>query len=170
MDARRVVECRGMSRSVRLATAVTALAFVFAGGAEAADAFTANGSVRQVYATGLTAGAPVSLLNAAGRTVATKRATALGGVLFRGVRPGTGYRVRLAQGAETSAPLTVLSTRPAPPSTAVYNQTIPSSGYGYLTTRDGTKLAINVHPPQDITNVSPVPLPIPHVDSGRARR
>jgi uncharacterized protein len=42
----------------------------------------------------------------------------------------------------------VLSTRPAPPSTSVYNQTIPSSGYGYLTTRDGIKLAIDVHLPQ----------------------
>src|SRR5207302_1133528 len=27
----------------------------------------------------------------------------------------------------------------------------PSSGYGYLTTRDGTKLAIYVHPPQDVS-------------------
>ena len=59
------------------------------------------------------------------------------------------------------APLTVLSTRPAPPSTDVYNQTIPSSGYGYLTTRDGTKLAIDVHPPQDVTNVAAGGLPLP---------
>ena len=46
----------------------------------------------------------------------------------------------------------MLSTRPAPPNTHVYNQTIPSSGYHYLTTRDGTKLAIDVHPPSDVTN------------------
>ena len=39
------------------------------------------------------------------------------------------------------------SARPAPPSTKVYAQSIPSSGYGYLTTRDGTKLAIDVHLP-----------------------
>ncbi len=49
----------------------------------------------------------------------------------------------------------MLSTRPAPPNTHVYNQTIPSSGYGYLTTRDGTKLAIDVHPPPDVTNAAP---------------
>ena len=49
----------------------------------------------------------------------------------------------------------MLSTQPAPPSTAVYNQTIPSSGYGYLTTRDGTKLSMYVHPPQDVTKVLP---------------
>ncbi|MGI8557175.1 MAG: CocE/NonD family hydrolase, partial [Solirubrobacteraceae bacterium] len=41
----------------------------------------------------------------------------------------------------------VLSKRSAPPSTRIYNQTIPASGYGYLTTRDGTQLAIDVHLP-----------------------
>ena len=29
----------------------------------------------------------------------------------------------------------------------IYNQSIPDNGYTYLTTRDGTKLAIDVHPP-----------------------
>ena len=37
--------------------------------------------------------------------------------------------------------------RSAPPSTKIYDQHIPSSGYGYLTTRDGTKLAIDVRLP-----------------------
>ena len=41
----------------------------------------------------------------------------------------------------------VLSDRSAPPSKKLYSQKIPKSGYGYLTTRDGTKLAINVHLP-----------------------
>src|SRR3954471_23343602 len=108
----------------------------------------AHGSAKQVYVTGLAPGARVSLLNPAGRKTATKRADAQGGLLFRSVRPGTGYRVRVSPGGATSGPLTVLSTQSAPPSTAIYDQTIPSSGYGYLTTRDGTKLAINVHPPQ----------------------
>ena len=31
------------------------------------------------------------------------------------------------------------------------------SGYGYLTTRDGTQLAINVHPPQDVADALPLP-------------
>src|SRR6478736_2992416 len=55
--------------------------------------------------------------------------------------------------------LTVLSTQSAPPSTDVYNHSIPSDGYGYLTTRDGTKLAINVHPPQDVSNAEGIDLP-----------
>jgi predicted acyl esterase len=123
-------------------------------------AFSAHGSVEQVYVTGLRSRARMTLLNRGGRAIATKRADGLGGLLFRHVRPGTGYRVRLAGGGAKSGPLTVLSTRAAPPNTDIYNQQIPSSGYGYLTTRDGTKLAIDVHPPQDVTNaVSGLQLP-----------
>ncbi len=47
--------------------------------------------------------------------------------------------------------MTVLSNRSAPPSTSIYNQKIPSSGYGYVTTRDGTKLALDVHLPAGAT-------------------
>ncbi len=125
--------------------------------AAAAPTFTARGSVEQVYVTGLATGARMSLLNSAGATVATQQASSLGGLLFRNVPPGSGYRVRPAAGGEASGPLTVLSTRPAPPSTSVYNQTLPSRGYGYLTTRDGTKLSVYVHPPQDVANALPLP-------------
>src|SRR4051812_1040775 len=138
---------------VGLSVGVAAL--LFAGTAQAS--FSARGSVEQVYVTGLDGGAQVSLLDRAGRKVAAQRADALGGLLFRDVRPGAGYRVRL--GAEKSPPLTVLSTRPAPPSTNVYDQSIPTRGYGYLTTRDGTKLAYYVHPPQDVANATGVALP-----------
>ena len=140
----------------RLSIGVAFLALTFVTGAGAAEAaISAQGSVEQVSVTGLTPKAQMSLLNRAGKTVARKRADALGSVLFRGVKPGAGYRVRPTRGREKSAPVTVLSTRPAPPSTDVYDQTIPTSGYGYLTTRDGTKLAINVHPPQDVTSALP---------------
>jgi uncharacterized protein len=143
-----------------------ALAFALMTGAGAAEAsFSAHGSVEQVYVTHLGSGAQMSLLNPAGGTIATKRADAEGGLLFRNVPPGTGYRVRLAAGGATSGPLRVLSTRPAPPNTDIYNQTIPSSGYGYLTTRDGIKLAIDVHPPQDVTNALPG-VQVPPVPAG----
>jgi uncharacterized protein len=133
-----------------------ALAIALMSGASAAHAsFSAHGSVEQVYVTHLGPGAQMSLLNREGRTIATKRADAQGGLLFRNVAPGTGYRVHLSAGGANSGPLTVLSTRPAPPSTDIYNQTIPPSGYGYLTTRDGIKLAIDVHPPQDVANALP---------------
>jgi predicted acyl esterase len=132
------------------------LALLLVPGPAAADpSFDARGSVEQVYATGLTPGVQVSLYDGEGLEVATKVANDLGGVLFRGVAPGAGYRVGLTSAGPESPPLQVLTTQSAPPSTDVYNQSIPSSGYGYLTTRDGTKLAIAVHPPQDVTHVLP---------------
>src|SRR3954467_3352882 len=150
-----------MISRVRLqaAAAVLALAFVASTGVAEA-AVDAHGSARQVYATGLKAGAKATLVNSKGRTVKSKKVSSLGSVLFRGVKPGSGYRV--SAGGEKSAALKVISNAAAPPTTDVYNQQIPSSGYGYLTTRDGTKLAINVHPPSDVTNALP-PAPAPPV-------
>ena len=74
------------------------------------DGFTAHGSARQVYAVGLAAHAPVTLLDARGQAVKQEHADSLGGVLFRNVRPGTGYRVR--SGGKTSGPLAVLTNSP----------------------------------------------------------
>ncbi|MEA2273835.1 MAG: uncharacterized protein QOI98_2543, partial [Solirubrobacteraceae bacterium] len=87
--------------------------------------------------TGLAPGATMSLLDGASQLVASKAADNEGGLLFRNVPAGDGYRVRLTATGETSGPLTVLPNQSAPPSTDVYNQTIPQDGYGYLTTRDG---------------------------------
>jgi uncharacterized protein len=144
---------KGMAKRVGVLAATAVAAFVLTTGTAGAAGFSAHGSAKQVYATGLTAGTKVQLVNAAGKRVQTRKAGALGGVLFRGVKPGSGYRVR--SGGQSSDPLTVLSDAAAPPSTDVYNQTLPSSGYGYLTTRDGTKLAIDVHPPQDVSSALP---------------
>jgi predicted acyl esterase len=136
-----------------------------AGVAPAQAKFEAKGSVKQVYVTGLEAGAQMSLLDRTGKKVRTRKASALGGLLFRNVKPGAGYRVRLVKGGASAGPIEVLTTRAAPPSEDVYKQEIAPSGYGYLTTRDGTQLAINVHPPQDITNVLPTG-PLPAAPSG----
>ena len=78
--------------------------------------------------------------------------------------------MRPAAGGEASSPLTVLSKNPAPSSTSIYDQSLPTDGYGYLTTRDGTKLAINVHPPQDVADVLPLPAASSCRRSRRARR
>jgi predicted acyl esterase len=134
-------------RTVRAAVIAT-LAVVAIGGAAAAPAvakLAAHGSVEQVYATGLAPGRPVSLISRRGAVVQRRRVDSLGGVVFRLVAPGRGYRVR--QGRLRSGRLTVITARDAPPSTRVYRQRIPTSGYGYLTTRDGTKLAIDVRLP-----------------------
>ena len=77
----------------------------------------------------------------------SQTAGALGGVVFRDVEPGGGYRVRRARTARRrprSRSCPTARRRRAPSSTA---RRIPASGYGYLTTRDGTQLAINVQLP-----------------------
>jgi predicted acyl esterase len=149
-----------MIRGLGGSLAAIVIALICATGAAAAEpSFTARGSVEQVYATHLPPGAQVSLLDPASQVITTRNANELGGVLFRNVTPGDGYRVRLDARNETSGPLTVLTTQSAPPSTEVYNQTIPSDGYGYMTTRDGTKLAYSVHPPTDAANALGVDLP-----------
>ena len=144
-----------MLRTARFPLALAAVALAFTSGMAAAGAApAAHGSVEQVYATGLEPGAQVSLVDGAGKKLRTKRADAQGGLIFRNVKPGGGYR--LAEGGESSEPVTVLTKRSAPPSTDVYDQEIPSNGYGYLTTRDGTKLAYYVHPPSDVSGATPL--------------
>ena len=62
-----------------------ALVFVLSFGTAAASSisFSAHGSADQVYMTGLAPFARMSLLNGRGRTIATKSADSLGGLLFR---------------------------------------------------------------------------------------
>jgi len=128
--------------------------------------FTVAGSVEQVYAVGLSPGAKTSLLGPTGQVDATKHADALGGVLFRNVRPGGGFRVRVDATGGTSQPVTVHTQASAPWDPGVYHQSIPSSGYGYLTTRDGTKLAIDVRLPS--TRAATYPTVIEYAGYGYA--
>ncbi|MBV8463717.1 MAG: CocE/NonD family hydrolase, partial [Acidimicrobiales bacterium] len=155
---------------------LTEAAFLFgglaaSGPASAATAatptFSAAGSAEQVYVTGLSASESASLLDAAGKTVATQNADPLGGLLFRNVPAGTGYRVEDAHGLE-SAPLNVHTDKAAPWDPSVYQQSVPDSGYGYLTTRDGTKLAIDVHDPTNPAVAAPYPTLIEYSGYGYA--
>ncbi|MFN8113524.1 MAG: CocE/NonD family hydrolase [Solirubrobacterales bacterium] len=154
-------------RRVARATVPVCVALVALGAAAGAQAaggsLEAHGSAEQVYATGLEPGTATRLLDRRGDVVAKQRAGELGGVVYRNVKPGNGYRLK-AGGAQ-SGRLRVLSDKPAPPNTKVYDQDIPADGYGYLTTRDGTKLAINVHPPTDVSSVIPG-LDLPSLPSG----
>ncbi len=140
-----------------LAIGLTAGAPTAAGASSATPAWHAYGSARQVYVLHFPTSDPAALVGPDGTVVTTEsptgqmvtsqKADALGGLVFRKVAPGNGYRVRdLATGQE-SGPVTVHSDRAAPWDPGIYHQTIKDSGYQYLTTRDGTQLAIDVHPP-----------------------
>jgi predicted acyl esterase len=124
-----------------------ALAFAWlAPAAGAADGeLTARGSAKQVQVTGATPGKRVKLIRR-GEKLDAQRAGKLGGVVFRKVKPGRGYTVKEKGGDETRT-VRVFSGRSKPPSTKLYDQMLPAGGYGYLRTRDGTKLALTVHLP-----------------------
>ena len=79
--------------------------------------------------------------------VAVKPVGSLGGVLFRRVDGGQGLPGPRANDGSLSTRVNVLSGRPSPRTHGIYNQTLPAGGYGYLTTRDGTQLAISVRLP-----------------------
>jgi len=128
-------------------------------------AFRAAGSAHQVYVTGVAPNAQMSLITPAGQTLYTQNADSLGGLLFRNVPPATGYRVRRNSDGVKSAALTVHSDDAAPWDPGIYNQSIPDNGYTYLTTRDGTKLAIDVHPPTSPAGEPGLP-PGTHLPSG----
>ena len=125
------------------------LSAIGASAASKAAAFVARGSAKQVYVTGLAPNAKVALLDRAGHRVATKKADSLGGLVFYGVKPGSGYRVQPLPHGHKSGPVTVHTEAAAPWDSSIYNQSVPDEGYGYLTTRDGTKLAYTVHPPTE---------------------
>ena len=123
---------------------ITSAMAIAPGAARAAGRPHARGSAEQAYAVGIGGHARARLIGPRGRVIARRRADAQGGVLFRSVNPGRGYRI--AAGRWRSARLRVYTDRPAPLSTRLYDQPI-HAGYGYLTVRDGTKLAIDVHLP-----------------------
>ncbi len=145
------MSARSRSLVVPLVAAVVALFVGFgaarAGAASISGGLEAHGSARQVYVVGVPGGASLALLDGSGTTVATKNADSLGGAVFYNVAAGDGYRVKQLPDGPTSGPVTVHTEDPAPWDPAGYDQPVPDHGYGYLTTRDGTKLAYYVHPP-----------------------
>lgn len=110
-------------------------------------------------------GVEVELLNADGDVVPTEVVDAKGqlqsrqtrttddhgALVLRYVPPGSGYVLSRTDGKGRSDALTVTSPDDHPDQSFYADQKI-SEGYGYLTTRDGTQLAINVTmpgPPED---------------------
>jgi predicted acyl esterase len=103
-----------------------------------------QGSVAQVAVTGGRPGTSAVLLDSGGRAVAHKQLDALGSALFRSVQPGTGYVVTV--GGTRGNPVDVMSPADTPPPSFYSSQQI-GPGFGYLKTRDGTLLSVNVSLP-----------------------
>lgn len=110
--------------------------------------FQARGSVEQVHVTHAAPGATLQLLDATQQVVGEGVADYQGSLIFREVPPGAGYRV-LAKAAPSglSAPLEVLPFHGSTPDQSFYDAQVLQPGFGYLTTRDGTKLSVFVSLP-----------------------
>lgn len=141
---RRGESCVSNRVMLKLTIAGTALALLPA--ASASAAVNIQGSVNQVHVTGADPGTKLRLFDRKGKRVSTKPVSELGGVIFRRIDSAKGYRVREADGT-WSRRVAVMNGRNAPPNTEIYNQSVPSSGYTYIETRDGTKLAASIRPP-----------------------
>lgn len=129
--------------------ALTPFVWTPAANADPAPAtFVAQGSVEQFAVTHATPGAAVSLVDHNGNEVGSGVVDAQGSFLFRDVPAATGYRaIQNAGGTITQSPATtVLSPTFVPPQSFYKSQT-PQNGFGYITTRDGTKLSAMVHLP-----------------------
>ena len=113
------------------------------------EVFQAFGSVGQVYLLNAVPGAVIELHDGAGTVVASGTADAAGSLIFRDVAPGSGYAVVHGDGGGRIDGLTVLAADEHPGPDFYAAQSI-GEGYGYLRTRDGTLLAINVRLPGPI--------------------
>lgn len=84
----------------------------------------------------------LQVVNVDGVVVQEAEADEYGSLIFRFVDPGRGYSVRLADDInDYTGPLTVKSVENSLPPDSFYEDQVLQPGFGYLTTRDGTKLS-----------------------------
>ena len=86
-------------------------------------------------------GQPIELRDTSGAIVQQAIVDDLGSMLFRDVAPGDGYTV--VSGGQESSPLHVMSRDETPPQ-SFYDAQHLNTGFGYITTRDGTKLSTTI--------------------------
>lgn len=122
-------------------TALASVALLLCAMAPAADAaLKARGSIKQAYVLGAKKGQRLVLKDARGRVVARGRADRFGSKIFRGLKPGGGYRV------QRSRPFRVLRAGENPPR-SFYRREKLKQGLNYVTVRDGVELAMTVRLP-----------------------
>jgi len=134
--------------------AIELIGVLFVGPAWGGPPFEVRGSVKQLFVIGAPPRANGLLRDASGQIVQQGTTDDLGGLVFRTVEPGDGYVVILSSGGITftSDPTTVLAEDYLPPQSFYDQQILPTgtygnSGYGYIITRDGTQISVQVQLP-----------------------
>lgn len=135
---------RGLARIVVVVVALLLAGLVRGSGAEAAPvSLVLRPSVDQLYVLQATPGQALELVSG-GAVVATGTVDAFGSLAWRDLTAGP-YAVRVAgDPSTTSAPVTVVDEGAPPPPESFYRGQTVGPGFGYLTTRDGTTLSVNV--------------------------
>lgn len=108
--------------------------------------FSAFGSVRQLYVLDGEPNEPIELRDAQDTVIATGTTDARGALLFRDLEPGPDYVIHATARALSLPAVRVLAADEHPDPSFYASQQI-GEGYGYLRTRDGVLLAINVSLP-----------------------
>ena len=148
-----MLRTRGKAIALVIAVAAAALPVVTAGSpaSAAVGTVTARGSIQQVQVLRAPQNA-TALLQLNGTTVQRGTTDSLGGFLFHNVKAGPGYSVVVRPGPNElrSANVRVRAANEVPPQTLYSGQHLvtdnltATSGYGYLKTRDGTTLSVQV--------------------------
>ena len=115
--------------------------------------FEVRESVEQLHITKTEPGTSLTLFDANGNEVQTGVTDDLGSLIFRQVEPGDGYVIRETDDPDVyTRDLTVMSVEGSFPDPSFYADQVLEPGYGYIETRDGTRLSIYVSlpgPPED---------------------
>jgi uncharacterized protein len=118
------------------------------GGGAVSASFSVRESVEQLHVTRAKPGSELELRDPSGVLLQSVIADQLGSYVFRRLAPGAGYSV--ASQGELVGPLAVMSVGDSTPDPAFYQGQQLGAGVGYITTRDGTKLAVYVTLPGPI--------------------
>ncbi|MFM9042913.1 MAG: hypothetical protein ACKOPI_02005 [bacterium] len=153
-------------RNTRLVAAgtISALLLFAALGATGADAaapnFDSAASIGEIHVTDADPGQALKLVTPAGKTVQQGVADSYGSKIFYFLKEGSRFRVVSSTGGGTvRSPLLTVKRRGAHPKQTFYERQDLQQGLNYVTTRDGTKLAVTVRLPFGASNLAGAKFP-----------
>jgi len=112
------------------------------------DQFSVRASVEQIHIWSAPVEVEMEILDVDDNIVATAFTDDLGSLVFRKLAPAKDYYARLKDTPEEyTNQLDIMSVEGSLPDDSFYSDQILEPGFGYLTTRDGTKLSIFVSLP-----------------------
>ncbi|OJU94617.1 MAG: hypothetical protein BGO23_04290 [Solirubrobacterales bacterium 67-14] len=123
--------------------------------------YTARGSVGDAYVKGANPGQKLLLVNKKNRIVRKGKADRFGSKIFYDVKPGAVFTVRTptGKGSQGTSKFRVLKPGDNPSQTWYESKPDLKAGLNYITTRDGTELAVTVRLPYGKTSLSQGPFP-----------